>query len=98
MKSRYIISYDVCDARRLRLVYRKMCGYGDPLHYSVFRCDLSASDKIILIDELSGLIDHREDRIMIVDIGPAEGRGRECVEMLGCPARTPTERPLAVVV
>jgi CRISPR-associated protein Cas2 len=98
MRSRYIVSYDVSDARRLRLVYKKMCGYGDPLHYSVFRCDLSPSDKIILKDELNGLIDHHEDRIMIIDIGPADGRGGECVETIGRPSRTPYERPLAVVV
>ena len=80
MKSRYIVSYDVSDARRLRLVHRKMCGYGDPLHYSVFRCDLSPSDKILLLEDLSALINHHEDRIMIIDIGPTDGRGRESVE------------------
>ena len=46
-----------------------MKGFGDPVHYSVFRCNLSDKDKIELIAILTEIIKHDEDRIMIIDLG-----------------------------
>lgn len=83
MRIRYIVAYDISDDKRLRKVYKTMCGYGDPLQYSVFRCDLSAREKVELVAALSSIIQHREDRVMIVDLGPASGRADERIETLG---------------
>jgi len=83
MKTRYIVSYDICDPRRLRQVHKTMLGYGEPLQYSVFCCDLAPAGRIMLIAALSELIDHREDQVMLIDIGPAESRGRQSIETLG---------------
>ena len=83
MRTRYIVSYDIADPQRLRRVHRTMRGYGDPLQYSVFRCDLSPSERIMLIEALTKIINHREDQVMLIDLGPADGRGRESIETLG---------------
>lgn len=83
MRIRYIVSYDISDEKRLRRVHRTMKAYGDPLQYSVFRCDLSASERILMIEALSKVINHREDQIMLVDIGPADGRGQWSIETIG---------------
>ena len=83
MKTRYIVSYDICDPKRLRLVHKTVLGYGEPLQYSVFCCDLSASERIMLIADLSPIIEHCEDQVMLIDIGPAEGRGKQSIETLG---------------
>ncbi len=83
MRIRYIVSYDISDDKRLRRVHRTMKGYGDPLQYSVFRCDLSASERILMIEALSKIINHREDQVMLVDIGPVDGRGRWSIETIG---------------
>lgn len=83
MPTRYIVSYDICDPKRLRLVHKTMCGYGEALQYSVFCCDLSASQRIMLIAALSGIIDHREDQVMLINIGPADGKGRQSIETVG---------------
>ncbi|MEQ8767241.1 MAG: CRISPR-associated endonuclease Cas2 [Planctomycetota bacterium] len=83
MRNAYVICYDVSDDRRLRQVFRKLQGYGDPLQYSVFRCVLSDKEKFLLLGELSELIHHREDRVMIIDTGPAEGRANKAFEFLG---------------
>ena len=88
MKTRYIVSYDICDPKRLRLVHKTMLGYGEPLQYSVFCCDLSASERIMLISDLSPIIDHREDQVMLINIGPAEARGKESIETIGKRLRT----------
>ena len=47
MRNRHIVAYDVSDPARLRRVHRKMNGFGDPLQYSVFACDLSAKERVL---------------------------------------------------
>lgn len=83
MRIRYIVSYDISDPKRLRRVFRTMKGFGDPLQLSVFRCDLSASERVLLIEALSKVINHREDQVMIIDIGPVDGRGEDRIETIG---------------
>ncbi len=83
MRNRFLVSYDVSDAKRLRRIYKKMCGFGDPVQYSVFLCRLSAKERILLLEAVTSIIHHREDRVMIVDLGPLEGRGDECIQFVG---------------
>lgn len=83
MRIRYIVSYDISDPKRLRRVFRTMKGFGDALQLSVFRCDLSASERVLLIEALSKVINHREDQVIIVDIGPVDGRGQDRIETIG---------------
>jgi CRISPR-associated protein Cas2 len=83
MRTRYVVSYDIADPKRLRRVFRTMKGFGDPLQLSVFRCDLSASERVLLIEAISKVINHRDDQVMIIDIGPVEGRGEDRIETIG---------------
>ncbi len=87
MQTRYIVSYDISDPKRLRLVHKTMLGYGEPLQYSVFCCDLSPSNRIMLISDLAEIIDHREDQVLFIDIGPSDGRGAQVIEPLGRPMK-----------
>ncbi|MCA9729938.1 MAG: CRISPR-associated endonuclease Cas2, partial [Candidatus Eisenbacteria bacterium] len=41
MRSLILVSYDVCHPKRLRMVHKKMCGFGEWVQYSVFLCRLS---------------------------------------------------------
>ncbi|HXG66329.1 MAG TPA: CRISPR-associated endonuclease Cas2 [Blastocatellia bacterium] len=97
MRMRYIVSYDISDPKRLRRVHRAMRGFGDPLQYSVFRCDLSPSERILLIETLSGIIHHREDQVMLISLGPSDGRVRERIETLGRAVDEEADR-IAVIV
>ena len=83
MRQRYIVTYDICDPRRLRTVFRIMKGHGLHLQYSVFRCDLTEMALAGLKIELRNAIDHNEDKILFVDVGPSEGRGQDVFETLG---------------
>jgi len=74
MRNVFLVCYDVCNDRRLKRVYKAMRGYGDHLQFSVFRCELSARERAEMIAELSPLIAHDEDQVLIIDIGPADGR------------------------
>jgi CRISPR-associated protein Cas2 len=70
MRTVSIVTYDICDDRRLRDVYKAMRGFGDHIQYSVFRCELSARARVEMISRLEGLIDHREDQVLIRGSGP----------------------------
>lgn len=83
MRIRYIVTYDISDPKRLRHVFRAMKGFGDPLQLSVFQCDLSAAQRVLMIESLSAIINHREDQVMILNIGPADNRGRQSIETIG---------------
>ena len=79
----YIVSYDIMDAKRLHTVHKTMKGFGDPIHYSVFRCNLSEKGKIELMAALTEIVKHDQDRIMIVDLGPLEGRVDDRIDFIG---------------
>jgi CRISPR-associated protein Cas2 len=96
MRRRYLVTYDIADDDRRTQVFRALRGHGDHLQYSVFRCDLSATDRALLTTALHPLIDHSCDQILIVDLGPVEGRGSTCVTSLGR-SYVPPERTVVIV-
>ena len=85
MRTSYLVCYDIADDKRLRSVFKKMRGYGDHLQFSVFECQLTPADLVRCRTELSAIIDHRQDQVLFVDIGPAEGRGDRVITALGKP-------------
>lgn len=83
MRNRYIVTYDISDAKRLRQTFRKMNGFGDSLQYSVFVCELSAKERVLLEEALTKIIHHKEDQILIIDLGPVDGRRAQSLQALG---------------
>lgn len=96
MRTIYLVCYDICDAKRLRMVFQVMRGYGDHLQYSVFECALTPTDLIKLRTVLGGIINHAEDQVLFVSLGPAEGRGERVITALGMPY-TNVDAPCFVV-
>ncbi|MEZ6082313.1 MAG: CRISPR-associated endonuclease Cas2 [Pirellulaceae bacterium] len=96
MRHSYIVTYDICDDRRLRRVFTTMRNWGDHLQYSVFECQLTSSDMIQLRDELRKIIHHNEDQVLFIDLGPSDGRGDRVIEALG-QAYSPIDAPCLVV-
>jgi len=97
MRYVYIIAYDIMCPKRYRKIYPVMCGYGDPLQYSVFRCELTDEELQTLKDLLWPEMNLVEDRVMIVDLGPTEGRGDQCIEFWGNPKVIPTDRSATII-
>jgi CRISPR-associated protein Cas2 len=97
MRSVYIICYDIADPKRWRQVYKRMCGIGDPLQYSVFRCELTAIELQIFKDDVWRELKLSQDRLMIVDLGPIEGRGDECIEYWGTQRSDPPNRSATII-
>jgi CRISPR-associated protein Cas2 len=96
MRQTFIVTYDVCDPKRLRKVFRTLRGYGDHLQFSVFRCELSRRELVELRAALGLVIQHGTDQVLFVDIGPAEGRGSTSIAAIGRPY-VPLERYALVV-
>jgi len=83
MRNRYFVTYDITEDSRRTAVYKALRGFGDHLQYSVFRCDLTERRRVELTGTLHDLIDHATDQILIIDLGPVEGRAASCVASLG---------------
>lgn len=68
----YVVTYDICDDKRWRRIFRLMRGYGEWVQLSVFQCRLSRRRHAELIELVDGIIHHKEDHVVILDLGPAE--------------------------
>jgi CRISPR-associated protein Cas2 len=96
MRQAYIVTYDICNPKRLRKVFKLMRGYGDHLQLSVFRCELSRRELIELKARLSAVIHYHHDQVLFVDVGPVDGRGSLSIEAMGKPY-LPPERTTVVL-
>ena len=85
MRTTYLVCYDIADDKRLRRVFKVCKNYGDHLQFSFFECDLNPAEKANLDQELETVINHAEDQVIFVSLGPAEGRGDRVVTALGLP-------------
>jgi len=82
-RTRYLLAYDIRDKRRLRRVHQVAKAWGYPLQYSVFICDLTRSELLMMKNDLSGEMSVVQDSVGIFDLGPPDGRGVKCVEFIG---------------
>jgi CRISPR-associated protein Cas2 len=91
-RHRILVSYDIRDPARLRRIHQIMMGFGDPLQYSVFVCELSGTERILMEEALLKAATLSEDSIALVDLGPASGVARHRIETLGRGYLPPFER------
>ncbi len=82
-RTRHLLAYDIRDPRRLRRVHRVAKEFGYALQYSVFVCDLTTVELLALKTKLIAEANLSVDSIGFFDLGPAAGRGVECIEFLG---------------
>lgn len=88
-RHRFIVTYDITHPKRLRRVFTTMKTYGEPLQYSVFRCDLSRTERLALQTDLEAIVKTTEDSIMFVDLGEATDEATLRVSYLGQRRATP---------
>lgn len=64
--------------------------------HTVFQCDLSDTERVLLLDMVMGIVNRREDRVMIIDLGvPKEENDR--IEFVGSPLSPPDERCTVII-
>lgn len=93
---RYLVTYDVSDATRLRKVARILEGAGDRRQLSVFVCDLSDRLREELVSRLTDVVHMTEDQVLIVELGPARDSTNEVFSVVGRSFEPPSSRPLVV--
>lgn len=57
--------------------------WGYPLQYSVFVCDLTRSELLLMKRDLSDEMSTTQDSVSLFDLGPPTGRGIRCIEFIG---------------
>ena len=92
----YIVAYDIGNQKRWRRVWKIMNGYGDWLQLSVFQCRLSRRRRAQLETALLELIHHTEDKVVVIDVGPADAV-RPKVVALGQAGFEPVERKVVII-
>lgn len=95
-RNRYFVTYDIADDSRRTAVFKALHAFGDHLQYSVFRCDLSEQRRVVMIATIDPMIDHDDDQVLIIDLGPIDGRAAESVVSLGKPYTNPERRVIIV--
>lgn len=94
MRTRYIVTYDIADPKRLRRVFKKMLGAGTHLQLSVFRCDLTDRQLETLKLGLAEVITPSEDQVLFIELGLSESRPAERIAALGKPYSEPPPGPV----
>jgi CRISPR-associated protein Cas2 len=98
MRNIYIITYDITLTKRRNKVFKKLKGRGDALQYSVFHCRLTRAELFTLKSELWDILNLTEDRLVILDLGPQDGRGELAMDIWGKSIEEIPEAGLALIV
>jgi CRISPR-associated protein Cas2 len=85
---RYLVSYDICNPRRLRRVAKVLEGFGARLQYSVFECPLDNMRLAQVKAALGREINHDEDQVLFVSLGPSANDASLVIEAMGTPYQT----------
>ncbi|HXG30718.1 MAG TPA: CRISPR-associated endonuclease Cas2 [Thermodesulfobacteriota bacterium] len=67
---RLVAVYDIPDDRRRLKLFKTLEGYGIPVQFSVFECELSEEDFLIMKDKVERIIDKGEDSVVYYEICP----------------------------
>jgi len=82
---RYLVSYDICHPKRLRRVAKVMEGFGVRLQLSVFECPLDELRLAQVRTALGPILNHDEDQVLFVSLGPQANDASLVIEAMGLP-------------
>ncbi|MFK5921355.1 MAG: CRISPR-associated endonuclease Cas2 [Verrucomicrobiota bacterium] len=92
-RTRYLVSYDISDPKRLRHVAKTCESFGTRIQYSVFECPLDDLRLEKLKHALLTTINHDEDQVLFISLGPEHSPFR--IVALGQPY---TERSRVTII
>ncbi len=85
VRLRYLVSYDIANAKRLRRVAKCMESFGTRLQFSVFECPLDDLRLAQAKAALAEIINRDHDQILFVSLGPEAADATLIIEALGLP-------------
>jgi CRISPR-associated protein Cas2 len=83
MRRHYLVTYDIADDKRRNTVFQTLHGFGNHAQYSVFFCELSARELAQLRTRLRDTVHHRDDQVLIIDLGQASRPLESGLEVIG---------------
>jgi CRISPR-associated protein Cas2 len=83
--ARFLVSYDISHPKRLRRVAKTMEGFGVRLQFSVFECVFDALRLELCKAALQKVVNHEEDQVLFVSLGPSANDASLCIDALGRP-------------
>jgi len=72
--TKYLVCYDICNAKRLRRIHRLVRDWGVPIQFSIFEVEVLPKQFDQLKAELSQLMDLQEDKVMFYRLSPDQDR------------------------
>jgi len=85
MRRAWLVTYDICEPKRLRQVYQVCRAFGDHIQYSVFRCDLTEAMKVRFLSMLDAVVNHKEDQVLLIPLGASDEAVDRTFETVGQP-------------
>lgn len=85
IRRRYLVSYDIANAKRLRKVAKTLESYGTRLQFSVFECPLDEMRLNQAKAALAAIINADHDQVLFVSLGPEAADATLIIEALGLP-------------
>jgi CRISPR-associated protein Cas2 len=82
---RYLVSYDIANAKRLRRVAKCMESFGTRLQFSVFECPLDDLRLAQAKAALAEIINNDHDQVLFVSLGPEAADATLIIDALGLP-------------
>jgi CRISPR-associated protein Cas2 len=89
-RTRYLVSYDICNPKRLRKVAKVMEGFGARLQLSVFECPLDDMRLAQVKAALGPVLNHDEDQVLFVSLGPSANDASLVIDAMGFPYKMRT--------
>ncbi|MCF6285315.1 MAG: CRISPR-associated endonuclease Cas2 [Candidatus Hydrogenedentes bacterium] len=74
MRKHVLITYDVSNDKRLRKIFTLLRGYGEHVQYSVFLCQLTDKDLVVLSEKIKDCIHSSEDQVILIKLGSVGGK------------------------
>ena len=91
----WIVSYDICDPKRLRKVAQTCEDFGYRRQYSVFQCRLTAHGLVRLKSRLYDILKRDEDQVLFIPLCP---RCADGIEALGRPVEKHDAKDVVMVL
>ena len=85
----FLITYDVSDDKRRTKIFQTLQANGDHTQFSVFLCQLNATELARLRATIQPLVNAAEDQVMFVDLGKVYSDDPLRLETLGQPYAPP---------
>lgn len=82
-RRRYLVTYDISDDKRRNRIFKLCNQEGDHTQYSVFIAEFSERELIAFQANATEIVHHREDQILIADLGPSSHEAGKIIASIG---------------